>query len=235
MALSERTHTENNICDCTIGKRWGDNMSAVFQTKNLTFLNVVHYPDILIESGITTFLTGPSGSGKSTLLRLFNKTLSPGSGKILFCGQDIAMMETTALRRRVLLAGQSVYLFSGSVAGNFQRFFAYRGQTAPDDNTMRNFLALCRADFALEASCDTMSGGERQRVFLAICLAMQPEVLMLDEPSSALDRQHADAVMQGIKSWCCENNVTLLVVSHDPALTERFADCTICFEGGNIR
>jgi putative ABC transport system ATP-binding protein len=179
-------------------------MRTVFQTKNLSFLDMVHYPDILIEGGITTFLTGPSGSGKSTLLRLFNKTLSPSSGQILFSGQDIAEMKTQSLRRRVLLGGQSVYLFSGSVADNFRRFFAYRRQTAPDDSAMRYFLALCRADFALEAPCDTMSGGERQRVFLAICLAMQPEVLMLDEPSSALDRQHADAVIQGIKSWCSE-------------------------------
>ena len=73
-------------------------MQTVFQTKNLAFLDVVHYPDILIEGGIATFLTGPSGSGKSTLLRLFNKTLSPSSGSILFFNQDIAMMETTALR-----------------------------------------------------------------------------------------------------------------------------------------
>ncbi|MDD2994516.1 MAG: ABC transporter ATP-binding protein [Pygmaiobacter sp.] len=186
-----------------------------------------------MEGNKTTFLTGPSGCGKSTLLRLFNKTASPGSGRVLFYGEDIASMNTLVLRRRVLLVGQSVFLFSTSIADNFNHFFAYRGQNPPEISEMKKYLAICRADFPLESRCDTLSGGERQRVFLAVCLAMQPEVLLLDEPSSALDRNHADAVIAGIKAWAHENSVTLVVVSHDPVLTARFADCTLSLAGGN--
>lgn len=92
---------------------------------------------------------------------------------------------------------------------------------------MLKFLALCQVPFTPDDLCDNMSGGEKQRVFLAICLSFLPKVLMLDEPTSALDARTADALMGAVKAHCHTQGVTLLVVSHDPTLAQRYADAQI--------
>ena len=69
-----------------------------------------------------------------------------------------------------------------------------------------------------------LSGGERQRVFLAICLSFLPKVLMLDEPTSALDQETAERFMAQVLAFCRERGMTVVAVSHDPALTGRHAE-----------
>jgi ABC-type proline/glycine betaine transport systems, ATPase components len=86
-------------------------MSCI-QTRGLAY-GQISYRDLDIEEGKATFISGPSGCGKSTLLRLFNKTLAPTAGTVLYRGQDMAQTDSIALRRDVLLAGQSVFLFEG--------------------------------------------------------------------------------------------------------------------------
>ena len=97
---------------------------------------------------------------------------------------------------------------------------------------MHGYLKLCAALFPLGADCAAMSGGERQRVFAAICLSLRPKALLLDEPTSALDDNTANTVMTNIKTFCRENNITLIVVSHNKALAETFADHVIALGGG---
>ena len=72
-----------------------------------------------------------------------------------------------------------------------------------------------------------LSGGERQRVFLAICLSFLPKVLMLDEPTSALDQETAERFMTQVLDYCRQRGMTVVAVSHDPALTERHAENVI--------
>jgi len=85
-------------------------------------------------------------------------------------------------------------------------------------------LSVCRADFPLDSSCKNLSGGERQRVFLAIFLSMESDVLMLDEPTSALDAKTGKTVMSTICAFCRDQGRTLIVVSHDQALVDQFAE-----------
>jgi putative ABC transport system ATP-binding protein len=155
-------------------------MDAILTATNLTFLDKLRFPDIRIKQGSATFICGESGTGKTTLLRLFNATATPAEGQILFDGQDIAEMDTIALRRQVLLAGQKVYLFDDTIQGNFEAFYAYRGEECIGRDEMTECLRLCCIEFPLTARCQPLSGGEKQRVFLAIHLSMKPAVLMLD-------------------------------------------------------
>ena len=81
--------------------------------------------------------------------------------------------------------------------------------------------------------CNVMSGGERQRVFIAINLSYQPKVLMMDEPTSALDDKNADTLIKNIKSYCKANKISLIIVSHDKTIADRYADNIINLLGGS--
>lgn len=207
-------------------------MPPILAATGLHFLDFLHYPPIAIAQGSMTFVQGPSGCGKSTLLRLFNATLSPSAGQVLFDGQDIAGLNTIQLRRDVLLVSQATYLFDDTIEGNFLRYYELREQTPPPQQRMRDCLALCCADFELSASCSTLSGGERQRVFLAIFLSFAPRVLLLDEPTSALDEATAHRLMEQLKAHCVAQQITVVVVSHDRQLAQQYADATITLAKG---
>lgn len=200
------------------------NKDVVLRTDDLSFKNFLHFPNMNILKGSVTFISGESGTGKSTLLRLFNGTHTPSSGSVFFNDQELETFEPIELRRTILLAGQSVFLFDKTIQENFSEFFTYRGEVPPSDDVINKCLAVCRADFPLISDCHLLSGGERQRVFLAICLSMNSEVLLLDEPTSALDGINGKKVMKNICDFCRDAGKSLIVVSHDVSLAESFAD-----------
>ncbi len=202
-------------------------MAAILTATNLKFLDILRYPDIRIERGSASFICGRSGTGKTTLLKLFNATQTPADGTITFDGQDIAEMDTIDLRRRVLLAGQKVYLFDDTIKGNFEQFYAFRGEPCIGEDDMKEFLRLCCVEFPLDTRCQPLSGGEKQRVFLAIHLSMKPQVLMMDEPTSALDKKTSRLLLSQVKAYCADNGITLVAISHDITLTAEFADQVI--------
>lgn len=198
----------------------------------VNFENLIDYPDITIEPGQVTFLCGSSGCGKSTLLKLLNGTVSPREGEITIDGRSIDDFDTVELRKELMLVSQTVYLFDSTIRENFEEFYRYRGLPAPGDDEIMSWLSLCCADFPLDMDCTSMSGGERQRVYIAIYLSFQPKVIMLDEPTSALDAETAANLMENLASYCRSNCMTMIVVSHDRSLAERFADKTILLERG---
>ena len=199
-------------------------METIIYTEDLCFRNIIRYPDISITSSGANFITGPSGCGKSTLLRLFNKTASPTSGRIMYQDSNIAQLDAITLRKEILLISQSIYLFEDSIAGNFYKYYEYRKLPPPSEDTMNQYLELCAAPFPVQMNCTNMSGGERQRVYLAIFLSFHPKVLLLDEPTSALDPTASNMVIGNMKDFCAENGISLAVVSHDEALCRQFAD-----------
>lgn len=199
---------------------------ACIQTRGLAY-GQISYRDVDIREGSATFISGPSGCGKSTLFRLFNKTLAPTAGAVLYHGEDTAGLDSIALRREVLLAGQSVFLFDATVGENFASFRAARDAAPLANEDIRFFLRLCCANFPLDAPCQHLSGGERQRVFLALCLSFLPRVLLLDEPTSALDQETAERFMTQVLAFCREHAMTVAAVSHDPALARRHAESII--------
>ena len=206
--------------------------APILETMSLSFMDFLRYPDLRIPEKQTTFITGESGTGKSTLLRLFNNSASSASGSIHYRGTDILAIDPVSLRRTVLLAGQVVFLFDDTIAGNFRQYFSYRDEPVPADEKVLECLSVCRAEFPLDAPCKNLSGGERQRVFLAIYLSMESDILMLDEPTSALDEKTGKAVMKNLSDYCREQGRTLMVVSHDPSLVDRFAENLVILTRG---
>lgn len=197
---------------------------SLFSLSNLNFNNMIHYSKIEMEENKATFILGKSGTGKSTLLKLLNASVSPMHGEILYKNKPLIQYDTIALRREITLVSQSVFLFDDTIRNNFAEFYHYRELPPPNESTILTYLQICRADFPLETTCQEMSGGERQRIFLAICLSFMPKVLLLDEPTSALDEHTSKMLMENLKRYCKEKSITLIVVSHDKLLAERYAD-----------
>ena len=205
----------------------------ILRTSGLCFNEMIHYPDIKIYKNKVTFIVGESGSGKSTLLKLFNGTLTQSKGEIFYCGNNQMEINTIELRKEVCLISQSVFLFDKTIKENFEQFYEYRTLELPPDNILKEYLDICCVHFDLDKDCTTMSGGERQRVYMAIYLSFMPKVLMLDEPTSALDNQNSYDVINNIMSFCKEKSISLIVVSHDNDLTEKFAEERIILKKGD--
>lgn len=126
----------------------------LFSLKNVSFQNIVQYPDIEISSGKITFICGGSGVGKSTLFKLLNGVVSPSSGEIEYLNKSLEAYDFINLRREVLLVSQNVYLFDDrSIRDNFKEFYQFRDLKALSDGEMTWYLNLC----AIEMPLDTMA------------------------------------------------------------------------------
>jgi len=182
---------------------------------------------LTIGSGSTALL-GPSGSGKSTLLRLLNRLADPDSGTVRFHDTDVRELDPLELRRRVGLVAQLPAPVPGSVADNVCFGPRLRGEDIDPEEPVR--LAGLDSSF-LERDASRLSVGEQQRVMLARALALQPEVLLLDEPTAALDEDAKGAVEAALSGL---RDVSLVVVTHDRAQADRLASSVVRLEGGRV-
>ncbi len=196
----------------------------MIKTKNLCFKNLIKYNDVHIEQGKINFIVGESGCGKTTLLKLFNKTEDDFSGEIIYKEKPIQSYESIALRKELKLISQTAFLFPGTILNNFKLFFNYCDEKLLTEDEMLYYLRLCEANFSLNDICDTLSGGEKQRVFIAICFSLQSEVIMLDEPTSAMDFSLSCKVLENIITFAKTNDKTLIIISHDKTLLNRYAE-----------
>jgi len=199
----------------------------LFRTEGLWFMNFIQYKDMEIPTGKVSFIVGESGCGKSTLLRLFNNALSPSAGKITYNSKELTQYDSLTLRREVALVSQDSWLFEGRVRNSFEETFRIRKEPIPDEAYIQEICETCGVDFSLEKDSATLSGGERHRVYIAMFLALKPKVLMLDEPTAALDEKNTFGVIERIIGFCRIHEIDLIIVSHDRTLMETFSEHTI--------
>jgi ATP-binding cassette, subfamily B, bacterial len=191
---------------------------------------------LVLEPGETVALVGVTGSGKTTLLQLVPRLADVTGGSILLDGTDIRRLPLRVLRTRVGCAFEDPTLFSASVRENVSY-----GSADADEAAVREALAAAQADFVYELpwGLDTrigeqgmaLSGGQRQRVALARAILARPEILILDDPLSALD-VHTEAKVTEALSHVLTNS-TALVVAHRPS-TVLLADRVALLEDGVI-
>ena len=179
----------------------------------------------------STAIVGPSGAGKSTLLRLLNRLVDPDSGQVLYRGRPLDERDPLELRREVSLVPQLPALLEGTVRSNLE-FAAGLAGREPDPARCLELAGLDES-FA-DRDVSKLSVGEQQRAMLARALVQQPRVLLLDEPTSALDEAARDAIEATLTHLRREIDVSIVLVSHDPAQAQRLADWVVRLTSGQV-
>lgn len=188
-----------------------------------------------IERGESVALLGPSGSGKTTLLRLLAGLLPADAGHIAAFGRlwlDCAAgIDLPPRRRRAGLVFQDYALFPNmSVRGNL-RFALPRGRRPGRADELLELAGLAALADVKPAR---LSGGQQQRLALVRALAAEPELLLLDEPLSALDGALRRELQEALAALRAEQRTTLVLVTHDPAEALRLADRALLLEAGRV-
>ncbi len=195
--------------------------------------------ELALERGVTTVLLGPSGGGKSTLLRTLAGLERPHTGRIAL-GKQIwfdshQKVNLSARRRRAGLVFQHYALFPHmSVARNIA-FAMPRLSRTSRHNCVASWLERLRLSEIAQASPSLISGGQRQRVALARALAAEPEVLLLDEPFSAVDAELRQHLRQLFREVVADKPRPLLLVSHDLEDARELADRIGVLVAGQLR
>ncbi len=174
--------------------------------------------DLEVQSGELITVMGSSGSGKSTLLRLINRLSEPDSGIILLNGKDTRDYDPLELRRKIGMVFQVPIVFRGSVRDNLSLGLKLWGSYI-DIEALARDTGIPEA--LLDADALPLSVGEKQRVCIARALANQPEVLLLDEPTSSLDAITTEKIEGLLLGMRRERNLTMLWVTHDREQAKR--------------
>ncbi|MEO6529834.1 MAG: ABC transporter ATP-binding protein [Specibacter sp.] len=196
--------------------------------------------EVVIPPGSFTAIIGPNACGKSTLLRALSRLLKPTAGDVLLEGRDIHSYKTRDVARRLALLPQQSSAPDGiTVAdlvarGRFPHQGLLRQFSAADKTKVAEAMAATGVTDLADRSVGELSGGQRQRVWLALALAQDTPVLLLDEPTTFLDISHQLEVLRLCRRLHRTGDYTLVTVLHDLALAFRFADHVIAMKGGRI-
>lgn len=185
-----------------------------------------------VATGQITALVGPSGSGKSTLLALCNLLSSPDSGQVFVLGNEVRKWDPVKLRQTVGLVFQTPTVFPGTVHENLTLPARLHHNNSINAEHWLSRVGLDRN--LLHHDAKDLSGGQKQRVALARTLANQPQILLLDEITSALDPASAREVEDLILDIHAEEGKTILWVTHNLEQAKRTSDVTWLLVNGKI-
>jgi len=213
-------------------------MTAALQTEHVTFgysrgRPVLRDVNFAVQAGTFLAVVGPNGAGKSTLINILAGQLKPQSGAVRLEGADLRSCGVQNIARRVAVVRQEfipVFGFSVMETVLMARTLHYGRlgfESKADRELALQALELTEtAEFAAR-SLDSLSAGERQRVFIARGLAQSTPILLLDEPTSFLDLKHQVKIYDLLKSVQLQKNTTIVAITHDLNLAAQYCDQTL--------
>jgi putative ABC transport system ATP-binding protein len=181
-----------------------------------------------VRKGEAVAIMGPSGCGKTTLLNLLGGVDRPTTGRILIDGQDLTAMNERALEQHRLLRVGFVFQFfnlipSITAVENLELPMVMAGVAESECRARaKALLALVGLESKGEKRPEELSGGEQQRVAVALALANDPSLILADEPTGNLDSTNATAIASLLTSLALDHGKTVIMVSHDPKMVEVF-------------
>ncbi|MBK8502573.1 MAG: ABC transporter ATP-binding protein [Saprospiraceae bacterium] len=202
----------------------------MLEAKNITYSytkrDTLIFPDIICNRGDQWLLLGQSGSGKTTLLHLLAGLRRAQSGHIMIDGRDITKMVDSSLdkfrgQNIGIIFQQSHFVKAITVRENLQLCQQLAG-LKKDDQRIDQILERLGIAHKADSKPHRLSVGEQQRASIARAIINNPKLILADEPTSALDDKHCDEVISLLKEQAAQDNITLLIVTHDNRLKSVF-------------
>jgi len=243
-SLSEiMNEKKGNISDQIRARLSRPHFDGNIELKNLTYTfpgstsPIINNLSLKIPAGQKVAIVGRMGSGKSTLSRLISGLIEPTEGAVMMDGVDLRQIDKSDVRRNIGVMLQDTWLFSGTVKENLQMgYYEY------DDAHILNIARISGVDsfianrpqgydMELKEHGEGLSGGQRQSINLARSLLHQPNLLILDEPTSSMDTATEKSVIEGLKSW--SNLRSMVIVTHRNTLLD-IVDRVLVVDEGKI-
>lgn len=206
----------------------------MFSLKNVKYKDILQIDDLVIEDYKVTCIVGESGSGKTTFMRLLNKLISCDSGKIFYNNQDISNIDSIQLRRNIVMLPQTPTIFPGDIKENLLIGLKFSEKPLVDDDRLCDVLKFVNLNKNLNDDSDSLSGGEKQRLALGRVILLDPDVFLLDEPSSALDEETEHIIIEKLISYTKSTKKTLIMVTHSKKIAQTYSDNIIQIHDGRI-
>ncbi|MFY0655968.1 MAG: ABC transporter ATP-binding protein [Neptunomonas phycophila] len=201
---------------------------------------IIEQLSLTLPPGKVTAIVGPNGCGKSTLLSALARLREPDKGQVLLDGHDINRLPSREVAKKLALLPQEASAPEGMTAFELIRFGRQPHQSMlrqwsdADQRIVEAALAAADISDLAHRPLDQMSGGQRQRAWIAMSIAQATPLLLLDEPTSALDLGHQIEVFELIRSLSRDENKTVVMVVHDLSSACRYADHLIAMKSGEI-
>jgi iron complex transport system ATP-binding protein len=216
----------------------------MLEIQNLYFnygkLQVLKDINLRAKSGEFIGIIGPNGAGKSTLIKVIDRVLPADSARILFEGADLNVIARRDLARIIAyLPQENNFTFSYTVRevvmmGRYPYLQGIGIYGHDDLQVIKSVMNLFEIEQFAERHFNELSGGEKQRVLIASALAQRPKIMLLDEPTNALDLHHQLAIFNILRKLRQEQNLTIIVVTHDINLAAQFCDRIVLMKDGTI-
>ncbi|MFF0201791.1 ABC transporter ATP-binding protein [Streptomyces sp. NPDC005017] len=235
MTTDPRAAAYQNTSRSTVNRLSAENVTLAYDQRVIAEQLSVEIPD-----NSFTVIVGPNACGKSTLLRALSRMLRPSQGRVLLDGQVIQSMPAKKVARTLGLLPQSSVAPEGiTVAdlvgrGRYPHQGILRQWSAEDERVVRESMAQTGVAELADRYVDELSGGQRQRVWIAMALAQQTPLLLLDEPTTYLDIQHQIDVLDLCAELHETQGRTLVAVLHDLNHAARYATHLIALKGGRV-
>lgn len=217
-----------------------DLLSAVELCAGYDETRIINRLNFAVPQGALTILVGANGCGKSTLLKTLARVLKPSGGHVLLDGKDIHRLPTREVARKLGLLPQGPAAPEGLTVrelvaqGRFPHQSLMRQWTTADEEAVNAAMATAQVSEFADRAVDTLSGGQRQRCWIAMVLAQETDLILLDEPTTFLDLKVQVDVMNLLANLAHETGRTLVVVLHELSLAAAYADVLVMMKAGEI-